>query len=79
MSRIGANDVPDIVALAAREARRARMSERPGYGNGVHVLGSQAVLSIPDMGLVYGDSVVDTARMFNKRMGADAGSQWQYR
>ena len=41
------------------------MTERLAYINGAHVPESQAVLSIRDMGLVYGDSVFDTARTFN--------------
>lgn len=41
------------------------MTERLAYVNGAHVPESQAVLSIRDMGLVYGDSVFDTARTFN--------------
>ena len=41
------------------------MRERLAYVNGAYVPEAEAVLSIRDMGLVYGDSVFDTARTFN--------------
>lgn len=44
------------------------MAERLAYVNGEHVPESQATLSIRDMGLVYGDSVFDTARTFNGKL-----------
>ena len=44
------------------------LSERLAWVNGEFVPESQAVVSIRDAGLVYGDSVFDTARTFNGRL-----------
>ena len=44
------------------------LTERLAWINGAFVPESQAVVSIRDAGLVYGDSVFDTARTFNGKL-----------
>ena len=43
-------------------------NQRVAYVNGEIVLETEASISIRDMGLVYGDSVFDTARTFNGKL-----------